>query len=137
MNFLFFPKLLHAYQNSKFLAVINITYFKLMHNMLMIVFCAVLLQMHYTYGMRWEKVIQIETRCCNWSRNVLRSIDARRTMLTTLMHDSIRILQMQKLSFQHFSLLWENPQFIYYGLTMYSCFLHNLIKVASKLEITR
>ncbi len=107
--------LLHAYQNSKFLAVIGKTYFKLMHNMPMIIFCGVLLQMHNTYGLRWEKVIQIETRCCcSWSKNVLKSIDARWTMLAMLMHSSIRILQMQRLNFQHFSLLWENPQFLYY-----------------------
>jgi hypothetical protein len=47
-----FPKLLHAYQNSKFLAIISKTYFKLMHSMPMIVFCGVLLQMHNTYGMK-------------------------------------------------------------------------------------
>jgi hypothetical protein len=55
---------IRAYQNSKFLIVIGRIYFRLMHNRPMIVFYGVLLQMHNTFGMRWEKVIQIEIRIC-------------------------------------------------------------------------
>ncbi len=105
---------IHAYQNSKFLAAVCRTYFRLMRSMPRTVFCGLLLQMHSTYGMRWEKAIQTETRCCcSWSRSVLRSTDARWTTPAMLVHSSIRTLQMQRLSIQHFSLLWENPQFLY------------------------
>jgi len=58
-------------------------------------------------------------------------------MLTMFVHSSIRILQMQRLNFQHFFLFLVNPQFLYYVLTMKSCLLHNLTKVANELEIIK